>query len=32
MEALIANSVNILNEDDNIQIAYGWMDLGDVMC
>ena len=32
MENLVTDSVNILKEDDNIQVAYGWMDLGDVIC
>lgn len=32
METLIINSARILSEDDNIQVVYGWMDLGDVIC
>ena len=32
MEKLIINSVNILKEGINIDVIYGWMDLGDVIC
>lgn len=32
MDALIVDSVNILSEDANVDVAYGWMDLGDVIC
>lgn len=32
MDNLIADSVSILKEDDNLEVAYGWMDAGDVIC
>ena len=32
MENLVTDSVAILEQDNNIQVAYGWMDVGDVIC
>lgn len=32
MENLISDSFTILQEGDNIQVVYGWMDLGDLLC
>lgn len=32
MENLIADSVAILKHNNNIEVAYGWMDVGDVIC
>lgn len=32
MERLIADSVNILREGDNIDLIYFWMDAGDLIC
>lgn len=31
METLIRHSLNILHNEDNIQVAYDWMDSGDVI-
>lgn len=32
MENLVTDSAAILEQDNNIQVAYGWMDVGDVIC
>ena len=32
MEQLIADSVNILRQGDNIDLIYFWMDVGDLIC
>ena len=32
IERLISDSVSILREKDNIDIVYGWSDLGDLIC
>jgi hypothetical protein len=32
MEHLISNSVAIFREENTIQVAYSWMDIGDLIC
>lgn len=32
MEQLISDSVTIIKEEDNMQVVYGWMDTGDLIC